>query len=482
MSFRLLTALGAASFLVACAPERTTDPELVPVWARTWYGAIRVERLAPPVASRLMAYATTGLYAGLAAADPTLPGLDGALNGIPPLPRAERPREVDATIVAVVAERLIMDSLLTEALATTRASLARLADSLIAARMSAGVPEARRERSEDLGRRIGAGIVEWSRTDGFAATRGRPYTPPVGPGLWLNDSPANVYSTQSISGVSEQVTLDNPANQMRSGGSANASDRGLILGRPKDAGVRTMGAVNMAGASEPYWYEVRPFVLERWNACPIAAAPAYSTSPTSELYREAKAVMDAKSALTQEQKDIAYYWADNAGESGTPVGHWLSIASQMVSEKGLPADVAAHLLMVTAVAQADAFLAAWGYKYQFNLLRPRTYIRRVLDPRWEPLIPTPPFPEYPSAHSTQSAAAAVTIAAFIDDGAFSDSTSMSLGHAARSFSAFREAAYEAGMSRIYGGIHYPTGNLAGRAVGVCVGERVAARMPRVPAR
>lgn len=481
MSTRLPAALGAALLLAACAPDRAADPGLVPAWAQTWYGAIRVERLAPPVASRLMAYAATGLYAGLAAADPALPGLDGTLNGVPSLPRAERPRAVDATIVAVVAERVIMDSLLIEALPTTRASLARLADSLIEARVSAGVSTTKKERSEELGRRIGAAVVAWSRADGFAETRGRPYRPPVGPGLWLNDSPANVYSTQSISGVSEQVTLDNPANQMRSGGAANASDRGLILGRSKPADVRTLLPVNMAGASEPYWNEVRPFVLERWDACPIADPPAYSTSPTSELYRTAKAVVDAKAALTPEQRDIAYYWADNAGESGTPVGHWLSIASQMVSERGLPADVAAHLLMATAVAMADAFIASWGYKYQFNLLRPRTYIRRTIDPQWEPLIPTPPFPEYPSGHSTQSAAAAVTMAAFIADGAFTDSTSMSLGHAARRFGSFRDAANEAGLSRVYGGIHFPVGDQAGRALGACIGERVAARLPRIGA-
>jgi membrane-associated phospholipid phosphatase len=482
MSVRLRAALSAALILVACAPGRQADPELVSTWARTWYGVIRAERLAPPVASRLMAYASTALYAGLAAADPALPGLDGALNGIPSLPRAERPRAVDATIVAVAAERTILDSLLTEALPTTRASLARLADSLIAARVSDGVSDTRRAASEALGQRIGAAVLEWSRADGFAATRGRPYKPPVGPGLWVNDAPANVYTTQSISGVSEQVTLDNPANQMRSGGSANAGDRGLILGRPKAPDVRTLGAVNMAGASEPYWNEVRTFVLERWDACAIAEPPAYSTSSTSELYRNAKAVMDAKAALTQEQRDIAYYWADNAGESGTPVGHWLSIASQMVSERSLPADAAAHLLMATAVAQADAFIASWGYKYRYSLLRPRTYIRRVLDPSWEPLIPTPPFPEYPSGHSTQSAAAAVAIAAFIPDGAFTDSTSISLGHAARQFGAFREAANEAGMSRIYGGIHFPVGDQAGRALGACIGERVATRLPRIPAR
>jgi membrane-associated phospholipid phosphatase len=481
MRFHSAAAIVVAVSLASCAPAPAADPGLPAVWARTWYGAIRVERLAPPVASRLVAYAATGLYAGLAAADPALPVLTGALNGIPELPRAAKRGDVDPTITAAAAVRVIMDSLLLEALPTTRASLARLADSLVASRMTAGVGGSHRDRSIEIGRQVGLAIVEWSRTDGFTATRGRPYKALVGPGLWINDSPVSTYSTQSISGVSEQVTPDNPANQMRSGGAGNSSDRGLILSRAKPSDVRTLLPVNMAGASEPYWHEVRPFAIERWDSCPIAEPPPYSTSPASALYKNAKAVMDTKASLTDAERDIAYYWADNAGESGTPVGHWLSIASQMIAERGLAADAGSHLLMATAVSQADAFIASWGYKYKFSLLRPRTYIRRVLDPAWEPLIPTPPFPEYPSGHSTQSAAAAVTIAAFIPDGPFTDSTSVSLGHTARQYEAFLDAAVEAGRSRIYGGIHYPVGDSSGRALGVCIGEQVATRLPRIGA-
>ena len=133
------------------------------------------------------------------------------------------------------------------------------------------------------------------------------------------------------------------------------------------------------------------------------------------------------------------------------------------------------------MAQADAFIAAWGYKYQFNLLRPRTYIRRVIDSTWEPLIPTPPFPEHPAGHSTQSAAAATVITALIGAAPFTDSTSISLGHAVRSFASFHAASEEAGMSRIYGGIHYPSGNAGGLALGRCIGTAVAAMFGATPA-
>lgn len=460
-------------FSPACRQPPRVHASLVSEWIHALYGAIRVERLSPPVASRLTAYAATALYAGIAAVSTALPPLDLALRGAPALPRATTGVPHDATLVAVAAERLVLESLMREALPTTRAALGRLADSLVTARVALGVTDSVRLRSAMLGRRIGAAIVEWANRDGFAATRGRLYSPPVGVGLWINDAPASSFATQSMSGASEFVAIDNPANQQRA---ANTSDRALILSRPKSATVQTMPAVNMAGASEPYWRESRPFVLTNWNECGIADPPAYSTDSTSLLYQNARAVYDTRAALTAPQRTTAYFWADNAGETGTPVGHWLSIASQMISERGLSADDAVRLMLATAVAQADAFIAAWGYKYQYNLLRPRSYIRRVIDSTWEPLIVTPPFPEYPSAHSTQSAAAAAAIVGVIGESAFSDSTSISIGHAVRRFTSFRAASEEAGMSRIYGGIHFPVGNRAGLALGRCIGERVAARI------
>lgn len=471
--------VGAALFFTTSCGRATEplDARILSLYVRSWYGTIRVERISPPVASRIAAYAATALYAGMAAVRPDLPSLDGVLNGIPVLPRADRPSDHDETITAVEAERVALDSLLAEALPSTHTALARLADSLVAVRMAAGVSEEVRERSSALGRRIGLMIVEWSHTDGFDGTRGRAYRAPFGPGLWINDAPGNTYATQNLSGASQFVALDNPANVLRAG---EASDRALVLSRPKRAGLRTLPAANMSGATEPYWREVRPFVLRQWDSCPLTNAPIYSTDPASDLYANAKIVHETRASLTAEQRTIALYWADNAGESGTPVGHWLSIAGQLVGERQMASGEAARMVLATAVSQADAFIASWGYKYQINLIRPRTYLRRVVDSSWEPLIPTPPFPEHPSGHSTQSAAAAATIAAFVGDAPFEDSTSISIGHEVRRFSTIRAAADEAGLSRVYGGIHFPSGDLAGRALGACIAAAVIERFPVSP--
>jgi membrane-associated phospholipid phosphatase len=444
---------------------------MVAEWMHTLYGAVRAERLSPPVASRLMAYATTALYSGLSSTERDVPPLSGQLNGLGAIPVPEDRKGYDPTITAVIAERVVLDSLLREALPTTRASLSRLADSLTRSQSAKGVTDRTRDRSVELGTRIGLAVVAWSHGDGFDSTRGRPYTPPVGFAYWVNDAPANVYASQNQSGASEFVAINNPANVLQAGA---VSDRSLILNRPKKK-VATLPAVNMAGTSEPYWGQLRPFVLRSWDECSAPTPPDYSADTSSARFRDAHEVFAAKSSLTPEQKEIALYWADNAGESGTPVGHWVAIAAQMVSERHLSAEDAARMMVLTSAAQADAFISSWGYKYKYNLIRPRTYIRRLIDSTWEPLIPTPPFPEYPSGHSTVSAAAAEVMTALLGDTSFEDSTSIVIGHDVRRFESFRAAAHEAGVSRIYGGIHFPTGNMGGRALGECIGTKVVER-------
>jgi hypothetical protein len=444
---------------------------MVSEWVHTLYGAVRVERLSPPVASRLFAYAMTGLYSGMAAANPQLPSLAGKLNGLDALPQGESNQRYDAALSAVAAERVILDSLFRDGLATTRSAIAHLADSLANARAAVGVSDDERTRSEELGKRVGLAIVAWSHGDGFDSTRGRKYVIPVGAGLWVNDSPASTYAPQSVSGVSMAVDPANPTNVLRPG---SVSDRGLILDRQKRL-VPTLPAVNMAGVTEPYWGNNRAFSLSGWSECPAPPPPSYSPQPGTPLYEEAREVWEVGKKLTPEQKTIALYWADNGGESGTPAGHWLSIGGQMISERKLPADKAAWMLAQTSVSLADAFIAVWGYKFKLNLIRPRTFIRQTMDSTWEPAIPTPPFPEYLSGHSTVSGAAAQTLTQFLGSSPFHDSTSVSIGHAVRTFDSFRAAADEAGLSRIYGGIHYRSANVEGGNLGRCVADRVRAK-------
>lgn len=471
-----LALLACTLVTLACRPAvPPSDPGMVADWMQQYYGLVRAERLSPPVASRVLAYAAVALHEGYAAGTTTLPSLAGTLNGLDSVPRAPAGTRVDPDLTAIAAERTVLDSLFAEGLPATRAALAQLADSLDAARRAAGVPEELVEPSRTLGRAIGVAILAWAAADGFDSIRTKPYTPPSGADEhWVNDTPADEYTTQSLNAVSDFVTLDNPAASLRPG---SASERALAVNRPKSATIRTLKAVNPVGATEPWWGTLRPFVLDSAAACGPEAPPAYSTDPSSTWYREAAAVLDASRTLTEFDRQTVLYWADNAGQTGTPVGHWLAITSQLVSQLDLTTEQALRAFTLSTIAQADAFIAIWAAKYRYHTVRPRTFIRRTMDPTWDPVIVTPPFPSYPSGHAGQSAAAAAVLTGLLGAVAFEDSTNLALGHAVRSYPSFEAAAEEAARSRFLGGLHYESDNTMSQALGRCIGEQVLSRAP-----
>ena len=465
----------AAAFLcLSCSsPTPPVDPQFVAEWMRNYYGIIRAERVSPPVASRVLAYASVALYEGLAASSQTLASMSGKLNGLDSLPRPEPEKRYDPVLTAIAAERTVLDSLFAEGLPATAAARATLSDSLEKARAMLGIPAAVQASSRDLGERIGSAILAWAARDGFDTIRTKPFKPVAGPQYWVNDSRADEYTPQNLTAVSDFVSLKNPAASLQGG---NASERALAVTRPKASDIRTLKAVNPTGATEPWWGTLRPFALKSPAECPAPAPAAWATSPASEFYAEAKRVYDTGRKLTEEQRQITLYWADNAGQSGTPVGHWLAIGSQLVSQLNLDADQAAEMFVLMTLAQTDAFIGVWYDKYKYSILRPVTYIKRHIDPKWTPAIPTPPFPEYPSGHSGQSAAAAAVLTGLLGAVQFVDSSNLAIGHQPRRFESFIAAANEAAESRLYGGIHYRMGNEGGKVLGRCVGEKVLQRL------
>jgi membrane-associated phospholipid phosphatase len=142
-----------------------------------------------------------------------------------------------------------------------------------------------------------------------------------------------------------------------------------------------------------------------------------------------------------------------------------------------PLPATAEAFARTAVALADGFIGAWEEKYRSAVLRPETVINRWMDEGWQPLLQTPPFPEYPSGHSVISTAAAEVLTDLYGDGhAFTDSTEVPFGLPVRSFPSFRAAAREAAMSRLYAGIHYRHAIEAGAVQGARIGAHVVARV------
>ena len=118
----------------------------------------------------------------------------------------------------------------------------------------------------------------------------------------------------------------------------------------------------------------------------------------------------------------------------------------------------------------DGFIAVWDAKYTYEYIRAVTVIQRHIDSSWLPLIETPAFPEYPSAHSTISSAAATVLTDMFGEYEFTDSAEYEFGFGVRRFKNFRQASDEACMSRIYGGIHFREGMEYGKNLGNAVGN------------
>jgi hypothetical protein len=127
----------------------------------------------------------------------------------------------------------------------------------------------------------------------------------------------------------------------------------------------------------------------------------------------------------------------------------------------------------------DAFISCWEEKYDSNRIRPETYINRYMDVKWQPLLQTPPFPEYTSGHAVISNAAAEVLTYLLGDNfAFLDNTEIPFGSGERSFRSFRAAAAEASVSRFYGGIHYMESINNGNIQGIKVGENVIMKIKK----
>jgi membrane-associated phospholipid phosphatase len=217
-------------------------------------------------------------------------------------------------------------------------------------------------------------------------------------------------------------------------------------------------------------------VLSDGSACPPPGHPAFSTDPASEFAAAAREVYEIGLSLTDEQREIATFWADNAGATGTPPGHWIAIVGQLSRNRRLSLLAAAEAYARVGIAVHDAFIACWHVKYATNLQRPVTYIVENIDAGWQPFLVTPPFPTYTSGHSSQSGAAATVLTHQFGRQRFTDTIRTDLHLvpelSPRTFESFAAAAREAAVSRLYGGIHYGFDNAHALEAGRCVGRTI----------
>jgi hypothetical protein len=232
----------------------------------------------------------------------------------------------------------------------------------------------------------------------------------------------------------------------------------------------------------PQWADVAPFTMSsgdqfRQSPPPDLTSPAYTAA-----FNQVKDLGAKNSdSRTADQTEIALFWADGAG-TYTPPGHWNTIASTVAQEQKNDLVQDARLFALLNLALADSAISCWDMKRYYGLWRPISAIREAdtdgnsdteADPSWEPLIVTPPFPAYSSGHSTFSGAAAELLTDFFGEQPFTIGSD-GLPGVERNFLSFWDAAEEAGISRIYGGIHWEFDSLEGLLGGKLLGDYVFA--------
>lgn len=240
---------------------------------------------------------------------------------------------------------------------------------------------------------------------------------------------------------------------------------------------------------EPHWNKIRTFVLDSATQFVPPPPPPFSIEKGSEFYEDVMEVYETVNKLDSNQTNIASFWDCNpyvshhkghvmfATKKITPGGHWMGIAqtASRLAKADLLQTSEAYTLV--AIALADAFISCWDEKYRSNLIRPETIINQHIDPDWIPPLQTPPFPEYTSGHSVISNAAAVSLTELFGDSFhFIDSTEVEYGLPPRTFESFKQAAEEAAISRLYGGIHYMPAIEYGVTQGKNVGNFIVANI------
>jgi membrane-associated phospholipid phosphatase len=409
------------------APNLTLEMRVATQWYNLMLDLTRhTATYSPPVAARTFAYVGLTMHELVATGSKTLRSLEGQLNGFAGITKPDAKQKYNTAVMLHGAFSSSIESLYGNTGPTGQRVFMAVKNRITADLMKV-VPKDIFERSLAFGRSAAGQILLLAQSDGGASISnlGFPLTYPKA------TKPENWVPTAAL-GMQQTPLL-------------------------------------------PTWGDNRPLVMKTGNDCPLPAPTAFSSEKDSAFYNEALEVYNTVKNITPEQKKIARFWSDDPMLTITPPGHWVSIALNLALDKNLNLEQFAELQARVGLAVNDAFIGCWHTKYIYNLLRPTTYIRRYIDPTFESILLVPPFPEYPSGHSTQSGAAASVLTAFFGENyAFTDRTGSDNGLEPRSFKSFTEAAAEAGISRLYGGIHFRPAVEQGLAQGRCIGAKINA--------
>jgi hypothetical protein len=376
----------------------------------------------PPVLlaqNRAFAYIGVGLYESVQPGIKDAASLSKRLYQMPDMPQPEGAKAYLWSASANAALARMFKLFLGSLTPVNQASI----DSMETAtynRLQLTTPDEVLQRSQAFGRSIATAIYTWSTTDNFTlASTG--YTPLNLPFAWV-PTPPN-------------------------------------LAAP-------------VGANLQY---SRPFLAYSLTATAPPLPFPYSEDPSSQFYKETKSVYDIGVNLTTEQKAIANWWAD-AGGAGTGVAapyHILSIVTSVLETQQVGLWRAVAVYAKTGIGLKDGPINTFRAKYQYNLLRPITYIRRHLDANWLAYLLNPPYPEYPSGLVSNYGPVVQVLIREFGDIPVRDDAYAWRGLPARQFSSLSDLLAEAAVSRVYAGIHYQFTQDISIEMGKKLGDEIA---------
>ncbi|MGB3149773.1 MAG: vanadium-dependent haloperoxidase [Maribacter sp.] len=385
----------------------------------------------PPVASRIFAYPNIAAYEIISHSNSKYNSLVGKIPGLEKIPVLDSTKNINPQLAAIIAHLEVSKQLI-----FSEDRLIMLRDSMY--NNWSVINEKQFEDSKTYGLDVAQRIVQWMSNDNYNQTRTMPkFT----------------------------VNTDDPF-------------------RWQPTPPAYMDGI------EPHWNKIRPFAIDSAAQFKPLPPPPFSMEESSNFYKELKEVYDISNEITSsgdnsEEIQIAQFWDCNpyvsvtrghlmfATKKITPGAHWMGITKIASKKAGYDFDDTIYAHTKTSIAIADAFISCWDEKYRSNLIRPETLINQHMDENWKPILQTPPFPEYTSGHSVVSGAAAIALTSiFGEDFSFDDDTEVPFGLPERSFASFNDAADEAAISRMYGGIHYRSAVEIGVAQGRSLGKFV----------
>jgi hypothetical protein len=363
----------------------------------------------PPVASRIYAYITVAAYEASRREKNNYLSLAGQLQQLQEVQAPEGGRQVNYSLAAVHALLMVAKSMV-----ISEQRIQEFNNKMMIEYKRTGMPAEVFDNSIVYGEKVAAHIIAWSAKDNYRQSRSFPkYTVIEDSTTWKPTAPAYMK------------------------------------------------------AIEPHWSRIRTFLLDSAQQFKPHPATSFSVDKNSQFYKEAMEVYTIAGNLNDEQIAIANFWDCNpfkmnvnghvmfATKKISPGGHWINITAMACKKNNADLVRSAEAYACLSVTLADAFISCWDEKYRSRVIRPETYIGMYINPDWMPLLQTPPFPEYTSGHSVVSAASSVILGRlFGENFSYLDSTEVEFGIPARSFTSFQQAAEEAAISRLYGGIHY----------------------------